>query len=217
MTQDGVQSGSDDRLTDDAVVPEILRSELVYAGRVWDIRTETFRYGDAELVRDFVDHPGAVAVVPMDDEGRVLLIKQYRHPPRTRDWEFVAGLLDVENESGLAAARRELAEEADLVANEWHLLAEYLNSPGGSNEAMRIFLARGLSPAPEVFAREAEEADIEPRWVPLDDVVDAVREGRIQNSATVLGTLSAFVERERGWSGLRDPEEPWPRHPKLGH
>ena len=111
----------------------------------------------------------------------MLLIKQYRHPVRTREWEIPAGLLDVDGEDPLAAAQRELAEEADLVAAEWAVLADFVTSPGGSDEAIRIYLARGLSATPEAFAREDEEADMELRWVPLDECVDAVLARRVQN------------------------------------
>ena len=186
----------------------------MFTGRVWDIRRDAFDYNGEQLVRDYVDHTGAVAVLALDDDDRALLIKQYRHPVRARDWEIPAGLLDVAEEDALAAAQRELAEEADLVAEEWAVLSEFYTSPGGSDEAIRIYLARGLRPTAEVFARDAEEADIEVRWVPLDDVVDAVLARRVQNPSLVTAALAAHASRARGWSTLAPADTPWERRPR---
>ncbi len=202
-----------DRLRDDPVDLEIVSSELAFEGRVWNVRRDTFRLGTDELVRDYVDHTGAVAVLALDERDWVLLIKQYRHPVRQRDWELPAGLLDSAGESPLAAAQRELAEEADLVAERWDLLSEFMTSPGGSNEVLRVFLARGVSAAPAAFDRTEEEAEIELRWVALDDVVDGVLARELQNSILMIAALSAHTARERGWRDLGATDEPWLRHP----
>ncbi len=202
-------------LTDDPFSPEVVSSETVFSGRVWDVRHETFRYNGDEIGRDFVDHTGAVAVLALDDDGRVLLIKQYRHPVRHRDWEIPAGLLDVRGEHPLDAAKRELAEEADFQADQWNVLSEFYTSPGGSDEAIRIYLARGLRPTAEAFDRFDEEADIEVRWVPLDEAVDAVLARRIQNPSLTIGVLAAHIGRQNGWSQLGAADLPWLRHPKL--
>src|SRR5690606_11238798 len=85
-------------LRDEPLTPEVLESTLAFEGAVWDIRSDRFRYGDGEIVRQYVDHPGAVVIVAIDDEDRVLLIQQYRHPIRHRDWELPAGLLDIAGE-----------------------------------------------------------------------------------------------------------------------
>lgn len=205
-----------DQLTDDPFSPEIVASETVFTGRVWNVRHETFRYNDQEIGRDFVDHTGAVAILALDDQDRVLLIKQYRHPVRYRDWEIPAGLLDVRGEHPLEAAKRELAEEADVEADEWNVLSEFYTSPGGSDEAIRIYLARGLRPTAEAFQRVDEEADIEVRWVPLDEVVDAVLARRVQNPSLTIGVMAAHLGSQRGWAQLGAGDLPWPRHPKLG-
>ncbi|WP_043674813.1 NUDIX domain-containing protein [Clavibacter michiganensis] len=204
-----------DGLHDDPVAFDVTSSETVFHGAIWDVKRETFAYGDAEITREYVDHTGAVAVLAIDDADRVLLIKQYRHPVRMREWEIPAGLLDVTDEPPLAAVQRELVEEADLVAAEWSVLAEYCTTPGGSDEAIRVYLARGLTPTAEAFARTDEEADIETRWVDLDEVVTAVLERRIQNPSTVIAVLQAHVARSRGWTTLGPADAPWPRHPKL--
>jgi len=183
-------------LRDEPVEAEIIDSDLVYAGRVWDVRSDTVRYGDVEFVRQYVAHPGAVAVVALDDDDRVALIQQYRHPIRHRDWEIPAGLLDVAGEPPIETARRELAEEVDLVAASLEPLLSIYTTPGGNDETVHLFLARGLSPTPEAHAREHEEADIRLEWVPLADAVDAVLAGRMRNGILAAGVLAA-AERAR--------------------
>ena len=189
-------------LHDEPVDAEILDSDLVYSGRVWDVRSDTVRYGDGEIVRQYVDHPGASAIVVVDDDGRVLLIQQYRHPIRRRDWEIPAGLLDVAGESPLQTAKRELMEEVDLVAADWRPLVSVFTTPGGNDEVVHLFLARGLSPVGHAHAREDEEADIRIEWVPLTDAVTGVLEGRLRNGILATGLLAAA-------EGLRrDAESP---------
>ncbi|MGP3535163.1 NUDIX domain-containing protein [Microbacterium sp. RD1] len=179
------------QLRDEPVEPTILSSDLVYSGRVWDVRSDTVQYNDGEIVRQYIDHPGAAAIVAIDDDERVVLIQQYRHPVRLRDWEIPAGLLDVEGEEPLVTAQRELAEEVDLVADRWQPLLASRMSPGGNDEVVHIFLARGLSDAPERFAREDEEADIRVERVPLAEVVDGILDGRLTNGILTAGALAA--------------------------
>ena len=174
--------------------PEVLDSELEFTGRVWDVVRERFAFGEHELVRDFVKHPGAVAILARDEHDRVLLINQYRHPVRLRIWELPAGLLDVEGEEPLAAAQRELAEEVDLAAEHWTELVSFATSPGGSSEFVTIYEARGLSPVP-AFARTEEEAEIEVEWVELDEVVEAALTGRLHNSILLIAVLAAHARR----------------------
>lgn len=183
-------------LRDEPLEGAVVESDLVYEGRVWDVRSDTVRYGDGEMVRQYVAHPGAAAVVAIDDEGRVALIQQYRHPIRHRDWEIPAGLLDVAGEPAIETARRELAEEVDLLAGSIEPLLSIFTTPGGNDEIVHIFLARGLSPAPDAHPREQEEADIRLEWVPLAEVVDAVMAGRMRNGILAAGVLAA-AERLR--------------------
>lgn len=191
-------------------------SEVVFAGRIFDVIRETFELGDAgTLTREWVRHSGAVAILALDPEDRVLLIRQYRHPAGAMEWELPAGLLDVAGEAPVAAARRELAEEADLVADTWHVLVDHLSSPGFTNEALRTFLARDLTPVPDQqrYTREAEELDMPTRWVPLDEALDAVLRGDLHNPSTVVGILAAHASRARGWATLRPADTPWPEQP----
>ena len=121
-------------------------TQVVYHGAIWDVQRERFSLGDdgQPLTREFIDHPGSVAVLALDEQERVLLINQYRHPVGLRMWEIPAGLLDEAGEAPHAAAQRELGEETDLRAEQWHTLVDFHNSPGSSAEANRVFLARGL-------------------------------------------------------------------------
>jgi ADP-ribose pyrophosphatase len=188
----------------------VSKNEMVYDGAVWDIRRETFAYGDGELRRDFMDHTGAVAVVAIDEQDRMLVLRQYRHAVRLREWELPAGLLDVDGEPALTCAQRELAEEADLVASEWQVLVDYCTSPGGSNEIVRVYLARGLSATDSPHPRQSEEADMETRWVSLDQAHEAVLAGRVSNSIFVVAVLTAVAKRDAGWAHLSAGDAPWP-------
>jgi 8-oxo-dGDP phosphatase len=197
VTDRGAASDPASDLRDEAVEAPVISSELVFEGRVWDLRSDTFRYNGDELVRQYVDHPGAAAIVALDDEERVLLIQQYRHPIRSRDWEIPAGLLDVAGESPEQTARRELEEEADLIASDWSPLVSIFTTPGGNDEVVHIFLARGVARADEAHAREAEEADIRLEWVALSAAVDAVLEGRMRNGILAAGVLAASERLRR--------------------
>lgn len=196
MPRPGAASHAEVVLQDEPGDVTVVDSELVYRGRVWDVRNDTVAYGEQRIQRQYVDHPGAAAVVAIDDEDRVLLIQQYRHPIRLRDWEVPAGLLDVAGESPLESAQRELAEEADLVASSWEPLVSIFTTPGGNDEIVHLFLARGLSPAADVHARVDEEADIRVEWVPLEDAVAGVFAGRLRNGILTVGVLAA-AERLR--------------------
>lgn len=206
------------RQVSDAPSPRrLLSTEKVYTGRIWDVVSDSFQLSETgeSLTRDYIDHPGAVAVLPMNDAGEVLLIRQYRHPVGMDLWEIPAGLLDVEGEDFVVGAARELAEEADLAAGEWNVLVDFFNSPGSSSEAIRIYLARGLTEVPhhERHERTDEEAEIEFHWIALDDAVASVLEGRLHNPSAVVGILAAAAAKADGFAGLRPADASWPAHP----
>ncbi len=180
-------------LADESLDPAIVSSDLAFHGRVWDIRRDVFDYNGHEITRDYVDHPGAVAILAVDDRERVLLIQQYRHPVRLREWELPAGLRDIAGEDPLVAAQRELGEEVDLVASQWSELLTFNTSPGGSNETIIIYLARGLVATETAFDRHEEEADIVVRWVPLADAVAGVLAGDLRNSILAIAVLAAHA------------------------
>lgn len=181
----------------------VVDSLEVFTGKVFSMLTERVRYGDGAVIRDFVKHPGAVAIVPLREgsastsgEPEVLLINQYRHPVGATLWEIPAGLLDIAGEDPLRAAQRELAEEADLRAARWDVLVDYFTTPGGSSEALRVFLARDLTLIPAVersFQREAEEAFMTRRWVELRQAVAAIFAGQIHNPSAVVGVLATAL------------------------
>jgi ADP-ribose pyrophosphatase len=194
------EAGAVEDLRDEPLEAQVLSSDLVYEGRVWDVRNDHVQYGDEQFARQYVDHPGAVAVVALDDQERVVLIQQYRHPIRHRDWEIPAGLLDIPGEPPIETARRELAEEVDLVAGTVEPLLSIFTTPGGNDEVVHIFLARDLTPAPHSHAREQEEADIRVEWVALTDAVDAVLAGRMRNGILAAGVLAAAERLRRNAS-----------------
>lgn len=167
---------------------------------------------DVALDRQFVLHPGAVAVIALDDHDRVALVRQYRHPVRHRLIEPPAGLLDVDGEAYLVGAQRELAEEAGLAATDWRVLVDYFASPGAMTEGLRIYLARGLSAtdAPEGFERHGEEAHMDVVWAALEELVDAILGGRLHSPTLVTGVLALWAARARtGIDGLRSADAPW--------
>lgn len=193
----------------------VLSSEVIHPGYVFDLVSETADLGEAgPVTREFLRHPGAVAVLALDDADQVCVIQQYRHPVGAFDWEIPAGLLDVAGEDPAAAAARELHEEADLRAGRWDVLLDYWTTPGGNDEAIRIYLARDLAVVPEDerHQREAEELGMPTGWISLDDLHAAVLAGQIHNPSTVIGVLAAHASRAAGWSTLRPTDAPWPEH-----
>lgn len=192
---------------------EVLSTEVAFQGRIIDVHTdEVTMPGGTTSQRDVVVHPGAVAVVALGKQG-VLLVNQYRHPVRRRLDELPAGLLDKDGESALVAAKRELAEEAGLAATDWDVLVDLLSSAGMTDEAVRIYLARGLSEV-DRDVQEHEEAEMTSDRVPLDDLVRGVLTGEYENSLLVVGVLAADSARRSGYTGLRPADAPWPaRHP----
>lgn len=182
-------------LTDLSQPAPVISSALAFHGKVWDIRRDTFELAPGHpIVREYMDHTGAVAVLPMSADGGVLLINQYRHPIGEYEWELPAGLLDVAGEPPLAAAKRELAEEVDLAAEQWSELITFHTSPGGSNEVLHVYRAEDLNPTTP-FARTDEELQILKRWVSLQEVVDAVLAGRLRNSILIVAVLAEHARR----------------------
>lgn len=150
---------------------------------------------EEQFDRLVLEHPGASVVLAVDEEERVLVLQQYRHPARTRFVELPAGLLDLPGEDPLVAARRELREEAVLVAQTWSHLVTMYPSPGLSSERIEIFLARDVSPAPDRgdFEPAHEEADMTTAWVPLQTLVDGVLSGRLTDGPLALAVLAYTV------------------------
>jgi 8-oxo-dGTP pyrophosphatase MutT (NUDIX family) len=190
----------------------VVSSAGLVRGRLVAVRTDKVRMPDGELAeRDVVIHPGAVAVLALDDEHQVLLIRQYRHPVGRLLWEIPAGLRDVAGESPWATARRELLEEAGYRARDWRVLADYYTSPGFSTERLRVFLARDLEFVPENerdFVPEGEETELVPAWLPLDEAVRKVFAGELHNGVAALGILAGYAARAGGYERLRPADAP---------
>jgi ADP-ribose pyrophosphatase len=177
-----------------------------FRGPVFDVVTDDVTMpGGGVAARDYVRHIGAVGVAAVDERDRIVLVEQYRHPVGRRLWELPAGLVDVEGESLVAVARRELAEEADLLAGQLDVLVDLHTSPGYSNERIRIFLARELTGVPDAqrHDRRDEEADMAVARVDLDEAVRMALAGEMTNAAAVAGVLAAAAARRAGWAGLR--------------
>ncbi|MFF8427669.1 MULTISPECIES: NUDIX hydrolase [unclassified Streptomyces] len=195
---------------------EIRATETPFRGNKTSVRTDDVVMPDGSVVRrDYQVHPGSVAVLALDEEDRVLLIRQYRHPVRHKLWEIPAGLLDVPGENPLHAAQRELYEEAHVKAEDWRVLSDVYTTPGGCDEAVRIFLARNLSEAEGArFETEHEETDMEYARVPVDELVRLVLAGDVHNNCLVVGVLSLVAARGgEGLDALRPADAPWPARP----
>jgi 8-oxo-dGDP phosphatase len=190
----------------------VISSARLGDGTLVRLRKDVVRLPGGETVgRDVLEHPGAVAVLALDAEDRVLMIRQYRHPVGRLLWEIPAGLRDVAGEPLRATAERELLEEAGHRAAEWQVLIDSFSSPGISTERLRIFLARDLAEVPVAersYVPEHEEAYLQVAWVPLDQAVARVLAGDLHNGVTELGILSAYVARQDGFSTLRDTDAP---------
>lgn len=183
-------------------------------GRVCDFVEDDIEAPDGvRFTRQWLTHPGAVAIIALRDDDRVAVVHQYRHPVAMRLVEPPAGLLDADGEAFLVAAQRELAEEAMLRADDWRVLVDIFSTPGGVAETIRVYLARGLHPAerPDGFEVEHEEAHMEVGWVPLADLVDAVYGGHVQSPTLVSGVLALEAARATGrLDSLRPADAPWP-------
>ncbi len=190
----------------------VVSSAERYRGKIINVRSDTIRSPDGNTAeREVVEHTGAVGVLALDESGRVLMIRQYRHPVGRLLWELPAGLRDVAGEPVLQTARRELLEETGYRAARWDVLVDYFSSPGILTERLRVFLARGLELVPEAerdFVPENEEAHLLVDWVPLEEAVSLVLAGELHNSVAVVGILAAHTASADGFGSLRAADTP---------
>jgi ADP-ribose pyrophosphatase len=202
-----------DELADTPLAWPVDSSTVLAEGNITSYVQDQVRTPDGHLIaREYLKHPGAVGVIALDDHERVALVRQYRHPVRHRLIEPPAGLLHV-GEDYLQAMQRELAEEVGLAARSWAVLVDLFTTPGILQESLRIYLARDLTAvdAPDGFTREGEEAHMDTVWASLDDLVDAVLDGRLHNPTVVSGVLAAWTARQRdGFMSLRPADAAWP-------
>jgi ADP-ribose pyrophosphatase len=185
-------------LSDRAGLPEssTLSKEVVFRGKIWNVVRRVFNLHGESIAREYIEHPGAVAVLALNDSDEVLLINQYRAPVNQHLYEFPAGLLDVDGENHLEAAKRELLEETDYAAGQWELLQIFHTTPGSSSESIAIYLARELEQVEHNFARTAEEKHIEVSWVPFQDVLSAVQHSKLRSPTLVVGILALAAKRQ---------------------
>lgn len=173
----------------------LVASELLHRGRVLELRADTVERADGRRARrDVVVHPGAVAIVAVDPEGRVLLVRQYRHPAGRALLEIPAGMLDRDAAAGTTedpdlAARRELEEETGYQAAHWERLTDFWTAPGFATERMFLFLASDLAPAgPDRLAPDEDEA-LELVRLPWREALAAAERGEIVDAKSLVGIL----------------------------
>lgn len=233
-TQQTPPSAPTDAKADVPEVFSVVSSERKFDGKVASVRVdEVVMPGGGTAKREVVEHGGAVAVVALDTPGpldqaadfdvvdaeesadMVILIEQYRHPLGRRLWELPAGLLDIKDEPGLTAAKRELFEETGYTAEHWSVLLDVATSPGFTEETVRIYLATGLTAGGRPDS-EHEEADLRVVRVPLSVAVESALAGRIVNVMAVAGILAAdavlrgsAVLVDRSDASQHDQNEPW--------
>lgn len=197
-------------ISDRLVSYPILGSKTVFSGMVWDVRHDVFELNGETVERDYIVHPGAVAIIALNDSGELLLIEQYRHAQGKIMWEAPAGLMDLANEDPLETAKRELYEETGYVAQTWNVLLDLANTPGGSSEQIRIYFAQGLSLHPDGRpVGDAEELDMPVHWIPIQDVMESIRRGAVTNPQLVAGTHAALIAMAEPDLALRSADAPW--------
>jgi ADP-ribose pyrophosphatase len=164
----------------------ILRSKTIYRGPVFGIRRdEVEEPGGVRTTREVITHSGSVVVVPVLEDGRVLLIRQYRHAARAFLWELVAGRID-EGESPRKAAARELIEETGYRAKRFRIFLDFFPSPGFLEEKMFILLAEGLS---EGIAQPEKDERIESRAYDREELEQMIQKRIIRDGKTIAGLL----------------------------
>jgi len=164
------------------------KTRTVFEGRVVELNIESLPLPngvpqDLEIIR----HPGGAAVVALDEDRHVCLLRQFRHAAGGWLWELPAGKLEKE-ETPQATAERELAEEAGLRAGHWHQLGTVLMTPGFCDEKIHLYLARELTP---VASHPERDEVIEIHWLPFGRAIEQVRDGTIHDAKTMLGLLLA--------------------------
>lgn len=173
---------------------ETLERRVAYEGVLSDVRIDDVRMPDGQVLeREVVEHDDAVGIVPLLEDGSVVLLRHYRQPVGAYLLEIPAGKLDVEGETPQDAARRELREETGLEADRLERLTRMHNSAGWTTESTTIYLAHGVreGSVPDGFEPEGEELDLELVRLPLDEAVAAAVDGTIEDAKTIVGLLLA--------------------------
>ena len=166
--------------------PELIDSETVFDGRLFDLRLDTLRMAEGHTFRrEMIYHPGAVCMIPVDSDGRLLLVEQYRHGPRARLLEIPAGTLEPGEDPGDTAAR-ELREEVGMRAKRVEPLRGFWIAPSYATEYLHLYLCTDLTPDP---LPGDEDEDIEVVRLTRDEAVAAIDSGRIIDAKSIAGIL----------------------------
>ena len=167
---------------------QLLESQRLFEGRILKLRVDKVRLtSGVEAEREVVDHPGAVAVVAVDERRRVVLVRQYRYPVKQPLEEIPAGKLEP-GEDPLLAAQRELEEETGYLAGSWEQVGDFFTAPGFCNERMRLFFARGLRSG---HRHPDEDEEVEGYLLDLEEAARRAAEGRFHDAKTIAGLLLA--------------------------
>ncbi len=173
-------------LSDEALTETELDGQTVYEGSFFSVRKDRVRLPNGNVAaREYIHHPGAVVVLPLFDDGTVLVERQFRYPLKRIFIEFPAGKID-SGEDGLTSAKRELEEETGYVASEWRYVTTIHNAIGYSDERLYIYLASGLKAGP---SRPDDEEFIQTFRIPAEELLDWVRTGRVTDVKTVIGAF----------------------------
>lgn len=198
-------------ITDRVIDYQVTNRQEIFEGYVMNLRRDTFDFEDQSLTREYIVHPGAVGIIAMDHEGKILLVEQYRHAQGKIMWEPPAGLLDAVNEDPLECAKRELLEETGYVASKWEVLIDFANTPGGSSEQIRLYFAQGLKLHLEGRpVGGGEELNMPVHWVPVSEVLASIGQGLVTNAALTVGTLALVTALAEPEIMLRPATSPWP-------
>ncbi len=176
-------------MSDSELIEKKLSSEAVYTGRLLHVYCDNVRLPNGnEATRDLIRHIGAVAVLPITEDGRVIIEHQFRYPVNEVLLEIPAGKLDSKDEDRLEAVKRELREETGYTASEWIELGDLYPTPAYSDEVIRLYIAKGLSKGD----RELDEDEfIDVELIPLSELVEAVMKGNIKDAKTQIAILKA--------------------------
>ncbi len=167
--------------------PEIISTESIYKGKIFDVSLDSIREGETEYRREIVSHNGSAVIVPVFEDQSVALVKQYRHAAGKYLWEIPAGSLE-KGEDARAGAARELEEEIGVTAKTIEKLCEFYVSPGFLSEKMFVFLATELTATAQNL--EADEL-IEVKRFTFPQVFETIRQGGIEDAKTIIGLISA--------------------------
>lgn len=179
---------------DAGLIETFVSKKTIWRGRAVDFRVDTVRLPNGKrATREFLDHPGAVGVVPFLDRDTVIMVRQYRHPVGEVTLELPAGKLDA-GENALSCVKRELAEETGYAAKSIKRLVQYWPTPAFANELLHLFVAEGLKPGK--MHTDADEF-LQCVKVPFKDALAMALDGRIKDSKTIIGLLACAVGKRK--------------------